>query len=140
MQEIRLIPLFPTHRLFNADDPLPDWCESYGGSLIAFLGALINDAGRLAGLRLWVAQIDLGGGRGNRGAEVVFQYSDAPDMAMIAFFGFESLGGGRRPDDAPAGRLDRYASVPGEIIPILHHMLDGDEGHERSSMTEAFQH
>jgi hypothetical protein len=36
-------------------------------------------------------------------------------------------------------RLDRFASVPGAVVPIIHNLLDGGEERERPSMTMTFR-
>jgi hypothetical protein len=81
----------------------------------------------------------MGGGRGNAMSGVMFHHPTVPGAALIAKFGLEALGGGRRPDDAAPARMDRFASVPGGIVLILHRLIGGGEVCEIASMIIASQ-
>lgn len=112
----------------TASIPLDDiyvsmFLKHLGYSFGEFLANTIQTYSVLDQTTVQPMSLNLGGGPGKTWAKFSFLIAGEPERLTIPVFGSTPHHG--IPDDAPIARLERHASVPCEIFPILRMLLTG---------------
>lgn len=98
-------------------DPFVDDINQLGMSFGTFLVGLVTALNEAAAVNIEPGIIIVGGGLGTAIAAVdILALAEGVNVACTVQFSLAPMGGNQMPDDAPAGRLDRYMIVPGSIF------------------------
>ena len=102
------------------DDPFVSDIRKFDPAFGPFLETLIHSFNMIPEISVEPPDISIGGGLGTAMASVrTLLLADDVNVSVNIQFTLEPMGGNQMPDDAPAGRLDRYTTVRGLIFTTL---------------------
>ena len=113
-------------------DPLVSNIRQFGIAFGSFLETLILAFNEVSETSATPTDISLGGGLGTARASVrTLILMDDVNVSINMQFALDPGSGYQIPDDAPAGRLDRYTTVQGQIFTAFRKFFTGSTGGPR---------